>query len=790
MVKQVKSGLFFFLIVYLSASGISISAQSRSKSQNVELTQASVRMNDSEIRQKVDALLKMMTLEEKVGQMAQVTLDVITKGKDRYSSAEPVELDMDHVRDAILKYHVGSVLNTANNRARTIDVWAKIIGGIQDVATKETRTKIPVIYGIDAIHGVTYTAGSTIFPHELALAATWNPEMGYILGEITAYETRASNIPWNFSPVLDLGGDPRYSRMGEGMGEDPYLISCFGKQIIKGYEGDRNNIADPYKVASCMKHFLGYAVPASGKDRTPAYIPEYVLREYHLPPFKAAIEAGAHTIMINSGVINGIPVHANYELLTKLLREELGFQGVIVSDWGDIENLYKRDRVAANNREAVKMAVNAGLDMSMIAYNYEPFCNDLVALVKDGEVKMSRIDDAVGRILTLKYKLNLFAKPTVNPKDYPKFGSAEFGKKSYEVASEAITLLKNKDRILPLNKSSKILVTGPGSNSMRPLNGCWTYSWQGELSDEFAASYNTIWEAIQQKVGVNAKWEPGVSYKKIMDYRAEEKIRYEEAIEAAKQSDVIILCLGENSYAEKPGDLVDLTLSKLQLQYAKDLLATGKPVILVLTEGRPRIIREIASNVNGIIMAYWPGNYGGDALADIIFGDVNPSGKLPVTYPSAVNSLVNYIHKPSEEQAKSAGMYNYEGDFSPEFHFGFGLSYTTFEYGNLKLSADRIAENQPVEVSVDVKNTGKIAGKEVVQLYTFDLVASMTPDTKRLRRFEKILLQPGETKTVKFTLNISDLAFVNAQNKWIVEPGEFKVMIGNTELEQIFSVHP
>jgi beta-glucosidase len=744
-------------------------------------------MNDAEIRQKVDVLLKTMTLEEKVGQMAQITLDVITKGKDRYSSAEPVELDMDRVRDALLKYHVGSVLNTANNRAQTIEVWAKIINGIQQVATKETRTKIPVIYGIDAIHGATYTVGATIFPHELALAATWNPVLGYTLGEITAYETRACNIPWNFSPVLDLGGDPRYSRMGEGMGEDPYLIACFGQQITKGYEGDRNNIADPYKVASCIKHFLGYAVPISGKDRTPAYIPEYVLREYHLPPFKAAIEAGAHTIMINSGVINGIPVHANYELLTKLLRQELRFQGLIVSDWGDIENLYKRDCVATNNREAVKIAVNAGLDMSMIAYNYEPFCNDLIALVKDGEVLMSRIDDAVSRILTLKYKLNLFEKPTVDPKDYPKFGSAEFGKKSYEVASEAITLLKNKNHLLPLNKTSKILVTGPGSNSMRPLNGCWTYSWQGELSDEFAASYNTILEAIQQKIGANATWEPGISYKKVMDYRAEEKIRYEEAIQAAKQSDAIILCLGENSYAEKPGDLVDLTLSKLQLQYAKDLLAANKPVILVLTGGRPRIIREIASDMDGIIMAYWPGNYGGDALADIIFGEVNPSGKLPITYPSAVNSLVNYIHKPSEEQAKSAGMYNYEGDFSPEFYFGFGLSYTTFEYGNLKLSANRMTDNQPLEICVDVKNAGKIAGKEVVQLYTSDLVASMTPDVKRLRRFEKIELQPGETKTIRFTLFVSDLAFVNAQNQWIVEPGEFKIQIGNTELKQTVS---
>ena len=742
---------------------------------------------DAELKRKVDALLKQMTLEEKVGQMAQITVDVVAKGPDRFQSDEPVVMDMEQLRDAVLKYHVGSILNTANNRARTPEVWAEIIGTIQQVATQESRLKIPVIYGIDAIHGVTYSAGATMFPHELALAATWNPEFAYTLGEITAYETRASNIPWNFSPVLDLGLDPRYSRLGEGMGEDPYLISRFGEQLIKGYEGENNDIADPFHVASCMKHYLGYAVPISGKDRTPAYIPDNVLREYHVTPFKAAIDAGAHTIMVNSGIINGIPVHANYDILIKLLREELGFEGLIVTDWGDIENLYKRDMVAVDNKEAVKMAINAGIDMSMISYMYEPFCNDLIALVKEGEVPMNRIDDAVRRVLTLKYKLNLFDKPTVDVKDYPKFGGKEHAQKAYEVAAEAITLLKNKNNILPLKKTAKVLVTGPGANSMRPLNGCWSYSWQGQLADEFAGDYNTIFEAVQNEIGKNATWIPGVSYGKEMDYRIENKDRYEEAIAAARRSDYVVLCVGENSYAEKPGDLVDLTLSKLQLQYAQDLLKTGKPVILVLAEGRPRVIREIASDVNGILMAYWPGNYGGDALADVIFGDVNPSGKLPITYPSAVNSLVPYIHKYSEEQVKSAGMYNYEGDFSPEFHFGFGLSYTNFDYKNLQLSATQISGKEKLEIKVEVTNTGKMAGKEVVQLYTSDLVASITPDVKRLRRFEKLLLQPGETKTVVFTIDASDLAFVNAANQWVTEPGEFKVTIGNTSLEQLFS---
>jgi beta-glucosidase len=724
-------------------------------------------------------MLAQMTLEEKVGQMAQVTLDAVCKGNDRFSSFEPAELDMNLLRDAIVKYHVGSILNTANNRARSTAFWAKTIGEIQNVAMKETRVKIPVIYGIDAIHGVTYTAGSTIFPHELGLAATWNTELARRLGEVTAYETRASSIPWNFSPVLDLGVDPRYSRMGEGMGEDPYLISRMGREIVKGYEGDNNDIGNPVKVASCIKHFLGYAVPVSGKDRTPACIPENVLREYHLPPFREAVEAGAHTIMINSGQINGVPVHANYELMTKLLREELGFKGLIVTDWGDIENLYKRDRVAADNKEAIKLAINAGIDMSMIAYDYERFCEDLVAVVKEGGVSMKRIDDAVRRILTLKHKLNLFEKPVSSPADYPDFGSEKFARHAYQAASEGITLLKNQKGILPLPKDAKVLVTGPASNSMRPLNGCWTYSWQGELSDEFAADYNTIAEAIQAKIGKHAEWIPGISFGKGLDYRVENHDKYDEAIAAARNADYIILCIGESSYAEKPGDLTDLTLGKKQLAYAKELIGTGKPVILVLAEGRPRVIRDIASAAQGILMAYWPGNYGGDALADILFGDVNPSGKLPITYPSAVNSLVTYIHKPSEEQVKSAGMYNYEGDFSPEFEFGYGLSYTTFAYSNLQLSAAELKANGKLTVTVDVTNTGKREGKEVVQLYTGDLVASITPDVKRLRRFEKILLQPGETRKVSFTIDATDLAFVNAQNKPITEPGEFEVMTGH-----------
>lgn len=752
-----------------------LSVNAQKQKQKVKQPVVAQMLTAAEINNKVNDLLSKMTVEEKVGQMTQITLDVLTKGKDRYSSFEPVELDMDITRKALTQYYVGSVLNTANNRARTPQFWAKIISDLQNVAMKEARMGIPVIYGIDAIHGVTYTEGATMFPHEMALAATWQPKLGRTLGEVTAYETRASSIPWNFSPVLDLGQDPRYSRLGEGMGEDPYLIAEFGKEIIKGYEGD--NVAGHHNVASCMKHFVGYAVPTTGKDRTPAYIPENVLREYHLPPFKAAIDAGAHTIMINSGIINGVPVHASYELLTTLLRKELGFEGLIVTDWGDIENLYKRDRVAANNREAIKLAINAGIDMSMVSYDYEPFCKDLIALVKDGEVPMSRIDDAVRRILSLKIKLNLYEKPFSDPKDYPLFGSKEFAQKAYDTAKESITLLKNESNVLPLAKNAKVLVTGPGANTMRTLNGCWSYSWQGQLSDEFAKDNNTIYEAIASKIGTNATWIPGVSYGAEIDYRVENKDRYDEAIAAAKNVDYVVLCLGESSYAEKPGDLVDLTLSANQLDFAQEIIKAGKPVILVLTEGRPRIIRSIVPSVKGIVMGYWSGNYGGDAIADVIFGDVNPSGKLPVTYPSAVNSLVPYIHKPSEEQAKAVGMYDYAGDFAPEFHFGFGLSYTTFEYKNLSLSSNTLSSNEELTVTVDVTNTGKRVGKEVVQLYTSDLVASITPDMKRLRRFEKIEINPGETKQVKFVITPKDLAFVNAKNQWITEAGEFEILI-------------
>ncbi|HET8828925.1 MAG TPA: glycoside hydrolase family 3 N-terminal domain-containing protein [Pelobium sp.] len=763
--KTFKKYTFFgFIVTALCSMQVNVIAQNKTSVPTIDA--------------KVKNLLSKMTLEEKVGQMAQVTLDVITKGKDRFSSFEPVELDPKVMDDVFNKYKVGSILNTANNRARTPQEWCKIISGIQQAG--KGRLNIPVIYGVDAIHGATYTAGATFFPQQIGQAASRNLDLIKKGAEITAYETRASGIPWNFSPVLDLGPDPRFPRIWETYGEDPFLTSEIGKVVIKGYEGENNDVSSPFSVASCLKHFIGYQVAVSGKDRTPAYISDQALREYHLPPFKAAIEAGAHTIMINSGLINGIPVHANYKILTELLRNELGFKGLVVTDWGDIENLHSRDRVAASNKEAVMMAINAGIDMSMIAYKYEPFCDDLIALVKEGKVKQSRIDEAVTRILTLKYQLGLFDTPVTNYKDYPKFGSQEFETAAYKTAVESITLLKNNNNILPLKKTSKILVTGPNANSMRTLNGGWSYSWQGEKVEDFASKYNTIIEAIQNKAGAqNVNFIPGVSYKMDGKYFEEYADKMDEAIVAAKNADAIVLCLGENSYTETPGNLSDLYLSDLQTEYAKKLAATGKPVILVLNEGRPRIISKFEPLMQGIIMTYLPGNFGGDALASILFGDENPSGKLPFNYPKFPNSLTNYNHKPSESRSVVEGVYNYDADYNPQYEFGFGLSYTSFSYSNLKLSSNNISANDELSVTVDVKNTGDREGKEVVELYLSDLYASLTPDVKRLKGFYKISLKPGESTTVTFKLDKTAFAFVNAESQTIVEPGDFEVSIAN-----------
>lgn len=737
--------------------------------------------NNDMNKQAIEIVSK-MTLAEKIGQMAQVSIDAVCKGEDTPPTST-LQLDMDKLRDVIVNYHVGSLLNSPNTRARTAEWWTNVISQIQDVALNETRTKIPVIYGLDQIHGATYTAGSTMFPQEIALAATWNPAHAKKMGEITAYETRASNVPWNFSPVLDLGIDPRFPRQYEGFGEDPYIGSVFGYQLIKGYEGDDNNIGNPNKLAACMKHFIGYSAPISGKDRTPAYIPQSALMEYHVPAFKAAIDAGVHTVMINSGIINGEPVHASYDLLTKLLRNDLGFDGMIVTDWEDINKLYSRDRMVPNIKEAIKVSINSGVDMSMIPYDYKEFCTLLTELVNEGQVPMSRIDDAARRVVLLKLQLDLFDTPNTYRKDYPQFGSKEFQQASYDAAADAITLLKNDNNILPLQKGAKILVSGPNAVSKRSLNGGWTFSWQGEKIDEFASEYNNLLDAITHTYGKeNVSYVPGVSYTAATEYATEHKDRFDEAIAAAKNADYIILCLGENSYCEKPGDLDDLYLNDLQTELAKEFLKTGKKVILVLSEGRPRVISKISSQVDAIVQTYLPGLFGADALADVLVGKVNPSGKLPYTYPAFPNSLVPYYHKHSEEQKRSEGVYNYEGDFNPEYHFGFGLSYTTFDISNLKINKTSFPNNPKEEiiVSVDVKNTGNVEGKEVIQLYSSDLFASLVPDVKRLRRFEKVSLKAGESKTVTFKLTLDDLAFYNLKSERVIEAGDFELQVGSS----------
>ncbi len=719
----------------------------------------------------VEKILNQMTLEEKVGQMAQVTVDIM---KDRNTW----KLSDSLMRKGIVDYKIGSLLNTWNNSAPELSEWFETLKTVQSY-TQQTRLKIPLVYGVDAIHGVNYTNKATLFPQQIGQAATFNRSLVRRAAEITAYETRAASLPWTFSPVLDLGIDVRWPRLWETFGEDPYLASALGVEMTKGYQGNDPQSIGKYNVMACAKHFLGYSAPVSGKDRTPAIISDNVLREYHLPSFQAAVEAGIGSVMVNSGLINGIPVHASHYYLTDLLKNELNFKGVIVTDWMDIENLYKRDKFAVSSKDAVRLAINAGIDMAMIPYNYD-FCDHLIELVNEGAVSMERIDDAVRRILKMKFELNLFERPYENPANYPLFGSQEFRKAAYETAVESMTLLKNENNILPLSGNKKILVTGPNANSMRSLNGGWSYSWLGDKTEQYAGEYNTILEAVRKNAGEkNVIYSPGVAWVEKGKYWEEKEISIKAAVRAARKADYILLCLGENSYTEKPGDTHDLALSDLQIALAKALQATGKPVILVLNQGRPRIINRIDEKSKAILMSYLPGNFGGDAIADVIFGKQNPSGKLPYTYPKYPHSHVNYWHKYSEEQTRAEGMYNYESDYSPLYEFGHGLSYTTFEYSNLKLSNTKITEDETLEVSVDVRNTGKRDGKEAVLLYLSDLYASLAPDMKRLKGFEKIELKAGETKTVKFKITKAELSFVNIDSKTIVEPGNFEIKIRN-----------
>jgi beta-glucosidase len=734
--------------------------------------------DDQQVEQKINALIANMSLEEKVGQMAQFTIDVLGKGGGVYASDEPFELDPAMMDTVFGKYKVGSILNTSNNRARTTEVWENTVKAIQEKALKEIG--IPVIYGIDAIHGTTYTAGATFFPQQIGMAATFDPELVEEGSRISAYETRASNIPWNFSPILDLGRDSRWPRQWETFGEDPYLAKVLGMASVQGYQGKDRNHIDQNHVAATLKHYMGYGVPYSGKDRTPAIITESDLREKHFEPFRAAVEGGALSIMVNSGIVNNVSTHADYRLLTEWLKKDMNFDGVIVTDWADVQNLLSRDRIAKDYRDAIRIAINAGIDMVMEPYNLK-FCDELVALVKSGEVKQERIDDAVRRVLRLKFRLGLFDRPSWSRFDYPDFGSPVHEAAAKSAADESITLLKNEDNILPLKKGVRLLVTGPNANSMRTLNGGWSYSWQGEKVEEFAQQYNTIFEALQKKFGeANVKYEPGVTYKMDGLYFEENPPEIQKAVAAASGVDCIVLCVGENSYCETPGNLDELTLSENQIQLALALQKTGKPVILVLNEGRPRIIRKIEPDSKAIVQLYLPGNYGADALADILAGEVNPSGKLPYTYPKFEQGLITYDHKPCQNiDQKMEGVYDYDAETSVQYPFGFGLSYTTFEYANLTIDRKSFVPEDTITVTVDVKNTGAMAGKETVMLFTSDLVASITPDVRRLRAFRKINLQPGEQKTVTLKVAANDLAFVNPEGKWILEEGDFKFQVGD-----------
>jgi len=727
---------------------------------------------DPEIESKVEKSLSKMTLDDKVGQMLELNFDIM----GRYDNTGKWKLNETILDTCISKHKVGSILNAPGTRAATVAQWQEWIQLIQKKSMKYLG--IPDVYGLDHNHGVTYTQGGTLFPQPINLGASFNTSLVREMAEVTAYESRAGNCPWVYNPVLDLGRDPRWSRIWESFGEDAIVNSRMAEAEVKGYQGEDPNHLGKYNVATSVKHYMAYGAPWSGKDRTPAYISPAMLREKYFAPFKAAIQAGALTIMVNSSSINGVPVHASYEYLTKWLKQDLNWDGMIVTDWADINNLFTREHVAKDKKDAIRIAINAGIDMSMDPYSVD-FCILLKELVQEGKVPMSRIDDAVRRILRLKYRLGLFDHPNTGGKGYEKFGCQEFADKALHAAEESEVLLKNDDSILPLAKGKKILLTGPNANQMRCLNGGWSYTWQGSRAEDLAAQYNTIYEALCNKYGKeNIILEQGVTYNENGAYYEENEPQIQKAVNAASSADVIIACIGENSYCETPGNLTDLWLSENQRNLVKELSKTGKPIILVLNEGRPRLIADIEPLAKAVIDIFLPGNYGADALANLISGEANFSAKMPYTYPREINSLNTYDYKVSEEVGTMAGAYNYDAKVSLQWPFGYGLSYTTFEYSNIKVDKTSFSADDILTITVDVKNTGSRAGKEAVLLYSSDLVASIVPDNKRLRAFQKVSLQAGQQQTVTFRLPAKDLAFVGPDGKWILEEGDFILKIG------------
>lgn len=734
--------------------------------------------SDPKIEAQVEQTLKKLTLEEKIGQMMELVTDLF--GANDKNGVFYID---EHKTDSILsRYKIGSILNAPNTCAPTAKQWEKYISQIQKISMK--RIGVPCVFGLDQNHGSTYTQDGTLFPQNINVAATFNREIARRSAEATAYETRAVSVPWTYSPTVDLGRDARWPRIWENFGEDCYLSSEMGKEMVYGFQGEDPNNIDQYHIATSMKHFMGYGVPWTGKDRTPAYISPADLREKHFAPFLAGLQAGALTVMVNSASVNGMPMHANKEILTGWLKEETGWDGVLITDWADINNLYTREMIAKDKKDALRIAINAGIDMIMEPYSCDA-CGYLIELVKEGKIPMSRIDDACRRVLRMKYRLDLFKNPTQKLKNYPKFGGEEFAKLALEGATESMVLLKNEklqdgNHVLPLAKGKKILLTGPNANQMRCLDGGWSYTWQGHRTDEFAGKYNTIYEAFCNEYGKeNVVLNQAVTYNEKGKYWEENEPQIQGAVDAAKDADVIVACIGENSYTETPGNLTDLWLSENQRNLVKELSKTGKPVILVLNEGRPRLIADIEPLAQGIIDILIPGNMGGDALVNLVSGKSNFSGKMPYTYPKEINSLANYDFKKSEEVGTMEGAYDYNAKITQQWGFGYGLSYTSYKYSNLKVSQSDFRHGDIIKVSVDVKNTGKVAGKESVLLFSSDLIASMVPDGRRLRAFDKIELQPGETKTVTFNLNADDLAFVGYDGKWVLEEGDFKLMIAD-----------
>ena len=729
---------------------------------------------DAKIEKRVEQMLSRMTLEEKVGQMTELEIGVLGHWEgDRFV------LDKDKLEKVFLQYKVGSILNSPGAIAQTPEWWQQTIRTMNEYSLK--ACSIPCVYGLDQNHGCTYTLGGTMFPQNTNLGASFDPELAKLAATITAYETRAANCPWTYSPTVDLSRDARWPRVWENFGEDCLVNAVMGRAMVEGFQGPDPNHIDKYHIGTSIKHYMAYGTPRTGKDRTPAYVPEWELREKHFAPFKACVEAGATSVMVNSASINGVPMHVSAKYLTQWLKEETGWDGMIVTDWADIENLWKREKVAANKKEAICMAINAGIDMAMEPYNVD-FCDLLIESVKEGRVPISRIDDAVRRILRMKYRMGLFDMPNTNIKDYPKYGSAEHFKAAQDAAVQTMVLLKN-NGILPLSQGKKILVTGPNANSMRCLNGGWSYTWQGKDADKYASQHNTILEAMQQRFGAaNIIYEPGVTYNNDGLYWEENEPQIERAVRAAADADIILACVGENSYAETPGNLDDLALSANQRDLVKALAATGKPIVLVLSEGRPRLVSDIEPLANAVVDILLPGNEGGNALARLLAGDDNFSGRMPFTYPRHSASLTTYDYRVSEETGTMEGVYDYNAQVDVQWPFGYGLSYTTFDYSNMRVDKTDFTAGDVLTISVDVKNTGRMAGKESVLLFSRDMVASLVPESRRLRAFTKVDLKPGEQRTVTFTLPADDLAFVGNDGKRHLEPGEFLLQIADKSL--------